>query len=263
MRVSWTLLALMTLSLCAAPIAEAKSKKSKKKADTEAPAEPPPEPAPEPAPEENWGASMESDAHHPEPEAEPAPEAGNADQNNAAIEAADEKNEPEPTTQPTWWFGAYLHDTVVPGFMLGLFLQDPPAIANASFGATVQHRNKDGFSWVLGLGYAGYGFEGPLHQKGKPDVDTEWVKSSLGLVHVNAALLWSTQFHPMFGLEYGIGADLGIITGSLTRTEAYKTPTGGYAPCIAPNMPFVPSSDGTTQFCEQPVRNGVPIPGTN
>jgi hypothetical protein len=147
---------------------------------------------------------------------------------------------------PTWWFGAYLHGVWVPSFMLGLFLEGPPTIGNPAFGVTATHRSKEGFSFVLGLGYAGYGFEGPMHEKGKPDVDTEWVKSTLGLVHVTGALLWSSEIvHDLLSFEYGIGINFGVVTGSMTRTEAYPNGRGGYAPCVGPLNP-------NAQYCELP-----------
>jgi hypothetical protein len=247
MRASWALILVLSVTLASPALArDKKSRRHKQKQETEAPAEPPPEPEPEPL---------------PEPEPEPMPEEAPPDEN---VAPADEPTEPEevvPGTAPTWWFGAYVHGVWVPGFMLGLFLDGPPTVGNAAFGAQVTHRSPDdGFSWVLGLGYAGYGFEGPLRKTGDPSVDTEWVKSTLGIVHVSAALLWSTQLHEMLSFEYGIGLDFGFVTGKMMRSEAYKRPGGGYAKCNGAGSPFVPGPELGTQYCEPALRNGVQVP---
>jgi hypothetical protein len=228
-RATWLLVVVLCLSVAATALARPKKKRGRAKEPViEAPVEPEPEPEPEPIPEEPPPDERWTDAPESEPtEGEGAQDAGPAD------------DEAAPTGKPSWWVGAYLDGVWVPGFMLGLFLDGPPTVGNAAFGAQVTHRNEDGFSWVLGLGYAGYGFEGPFQKTGDPDEDTE-----------------------LFSFEYGIGLDLGIVTGELERTEAYRTPSGQYAACLGPGIPLAIAASGVP-YCEQPTRNGVPIAGTN
>ena len=222
------------------------AKKGKKVAEREPEPEPEPEPAEE-APAEEAPVEEEQTKKEPEPEAEPAPD------------------EATPTTPPTWWFGAQLNDTFVPSFMLSMFLDEPPSIGNLGFGVTATHRSADGLSLVLGLGYVGYGFEGTLRAIDDPEEDTEWVTSKLGFVHVTGAILWSMDFGQMFAFEYGLGLDVGIVTGDLTRSEAVRVvPGGAFSECIGPRNPGTLAPSGKP-YCEFPSTNGVldPTKATN
>ena len=134
--------------------------------------------------------------------------------------------------------------------MLDLFLAESPSVFNASFGATITHRNADGFSWVLGLGYAGYGFDGPFRADGDPVEDTEYLDSSLGLLNVRGMLLWSTDITPQLSFEYGVGIQFGVVLGSLFRSEAYKDAGGEWHACEAAGIP-------DPVFCE-PTQSGLP-----
>jgi hypothetical protein len=157
--------------------------------------------------------------------AEPAPEA-------ASSGAGGEGAGPRP-----WWFGAYFQTAFVPSFMLKLFLDDAPTVSSVGVGATVTHRNKDGMSLVFGIGYAGYGFEGPFRIAGDPAQDTEMLKSTLSLLHLRVQMLWSTEIVPSkLSFEYGVGLDLGVVLGELTRSEAYADAQGQYQACAAPGL---------------------------
>jgi hypothetical protein len=151
---------------------------------------------------------------------------------------------------PVWWVGPYLEGLIVPSFLLNIFLAESPTVFNASFGATITHRNADGFSWVLGLGYAGYGFDGPFRAKGDPEEDTEYLDSSLGLLHVRGMLLWSTNITQQLAFEYGVGIQLGVVLGELIRTEAYKDASGNYHACVQQGVPDL-------VFCEPTLPPGL------
>jgi hypothetical protein len=174
----------------------------------------------------------------PDAEAKPAPAAA------AASDAA-----------PTWWVGPYLEGIVVPSFLLKLFLAASPTVFNASYGATITHRNPDGFSWVLGLGYAGYGFDGPFRAKGDPELDTEYLNSSLGLLNVRGMLLWSADISSKLSFEYGVGIQLGVVLGEMRRTEAYKTLGGEYAACAGVATPDLMYCEPTTNGQESNLYN--------
>jgi hypothetical protein len=132
-----------------------------------------------------------------------------------------------PKAEPTWWFGAYVQGNFVPSFMLKIFLDEAPTVANAGFGVTATHRSADGMSITFGLGYASYGFAGPFRISGDPETDTEYLDSTLGMLHVRGQMTWSTPIVPnMLSFEYGVGLDLGVVLGSLTRSEAYKDASG-------------------------------------
>ncbi|MEY4579653.1 MAG: hypothetical protein RL701_4356 [Pseudomonadota bacterium] len=162
-----------------------------------------------------------------------------------------EDNKADPTTPPTWWFGAYLQGAFVPSFMLQLFLAEAPAVSNVGFGFTATHRSPDGMSIVLGLGYQGYGFDGPYRAKGDPDEDTEYLRSSLGLLHLRAQVMWSANIvQNMLSFEYGLGLDFGVVLGSMVRNEAYRDGAGAFQPCAGPLVP-------NPIYCEPPQTLGA------
>jgi hypothetical protein len=174
------------------------------------------------------------------------------------VEEAAEEAEPaaEPAPQavkepPVWWFGAYLQGAFVPSFMLKLFLDDAPTVSNLGFGFTATHRNKDGMSFVFGIGYAPYSFAGPFRISGDPETDTEWLDSSLALLHLRGQMLWSTDIvDNMLSFEYGVGLDVGIVLGELTRSEAYRDTPETFAKCSGPGVP-------NPSFCDVPQSIGA------
>lgn len=157
-----------------------------------------------------------------------------------------------PSEAPTWWFGAYVSGNFVPSFMLKLFLDEAPTVSNVAFGFTATHRNKDGMSIVMGIGYAPYSFHGPFRIKGDPDTDTEWLDSNLGLLHLRGELLWSTDIVPdTLSFEYGVGLDLGVVLGSMVRTEAYRDASGTLHACNGPGSPGILQGINP-MYCELP-----------
>jgi hypothetical protein len=150
-----------------------------------------------------------------------------------------------------WFFGPYFRYVFVPAFMLELFLDEAPTVANPAFGVAANYRTDDGPVFEIGLGFTSYAFEDPFRAKGDPVEDTEWVDSSLGMVHVTGSIMWVAEISDKLALDYGIGLDLGIMTGSLVRTEAYQG-SGGWQPCDAAGQP--PLAIG---YCEFPNRQGI------
>ena len=172
-------------------------------------------------------------------------DASNDASQDAAQDAAGDEESAADDAPREWYFGPFFRWMFVPEFMLSLFLDEAPTVGNPSFGATATHRGDD-LNVVLGLGYTSYAFEDAFRISGDPEEDTEWLDSSLGLVHVTASLLWETDLSDKVSIEYGFGMDLGIVTGELVRNEAY--PSGdGYAPCVAPGVPPAPLG-----YCEAP-----------
>jgi len=157
-----------------------------------------------------------------------------------------------PKVPPTWWLGAYLQGAFVPSFMLKLFLDDAPTVSNLGFGVTATHRNKDGMSFVIGLGYAPYSFAGPFRISGDPETDTEWLDSSLALLHLRGQMLWSTDIvDNMLSFEYGVGLDIGVVLGEMKRTEAHRDASGSFQPCAGPAVP-------NPIYCDVPQSLGRP-----
>src|SRR5689334_11679261 len=120
-----------------------------------------------------------------------------------------------------WSFGPYFRFNVVPAFMLELMLDVAPTPTGPAFGGMASYRgNADGPTFDMGIGYASYSFTGPFRTKGGDANDTEIVQSSLGLVHLTGSILWEAKIAEPLTFLYGVGLDLGIVTGSLKRTEA-------------------------------------------
>jgi hypothetical protein len=152
-----------------------------------------------------------------------------------------------PSVIRSWYFGPFLRYSILPAFMIEIGMDAAPTAANAAFGIAANHRNPDGASFELGLGYTGLSFHGPMRASGDPPEDTEWVDSSLGLLHATASIYWTARMLDKLSFEYGLGLDFGFMLGELKRTEAYPS-GGGYARCLGPiNAPLSNST-----YCANP-----------
>jgi outer membrane protein OmpA-like peptidoglycan-associated protein len=90
----------------------------------------------------------------------------------------------------------------------------------------------------MGVGFMPYGFEGPFLASGKPDTDTELVKSDLDFIHLTGSLLWDIEFHKTVALEIGFGLDLGVLVGDINRSEAYfDSASKEFRRCEGPRNP--------------------------
>jgi hypothetical protein len=180
-------------------------------------------------------------------------EASSEDENAAASDdesaggdedKGDEKTaEAAPKGPRSWFFGPFGRYVIVPAFMLELFLEQAPTLGNGSVGIIADHRSADGPTLEIGLGYTGYVFDGPFQAKGDPETDTEWLESNLGLIHLTGSVLWHSDIASKLSFEYGVGLDLGIMTGEMKRTEAYKA-GGAFHKCAG--------FDFTSAYCEPP-----------
>lgn len=176
-------------------------------------------------------------------------EEGNADEEAAEQEQKkDEDEQAGPAVPRHWFFGPYFRLVIVPSFLVPqvFVLDSAPTAVNPAFGANATFRG-DSVHFVVGLGYTSYAFTGASRSKGDPIEDTEWVDSNLGLVHATGSMLWHTALSDKFAFEYGFGVDLGIVTGEMVRTEAYRPTPSSFAPCIGPLNP-VPAGG----WCELP-----------
>ena len=186
---------------------------------------------------------------------------GDGEEGGAEDEAGGEDAPQEETTaaagegERNWYFGPFARFVWVPSFMLKVFLAQAPNLGNAAVGIIADYRAKDGPTLEIGLGYTGYGFEGPMQADGDPETDTEWVESDLALIHLTGSVLWKADISEKFAFEYGVGLDLGILIGDLVRTEGYKTGSG-FAKCPSPLL----FPDPRAAYCEPP---GNALAGTD
>jgi hypothetical protein len=209
-----------------------KPKKPKKKpkpaaaedtTDTTAPAPetapaPTPAPAPEPAPPPPAAAAA--------PPAEP-PSPGSDDSPNTDVY--------EKPTKTYYFVGLRYHGTIIPKFMVNLFVNEGATFFSNSGGAEIDIR-RDDFSLIPWVTYASYGFGDTLFfQKNQPDQPSNYsdVSSSLSAIYVGADVLWSKDLdsgkHVQF--EYGAGFGLGVLFGTITNDWVYQvgSPTPTYA----------------------------------
>jgi hypothetical protein len=151
-------------------------------------------------------------------------------------------SEQEGPKQPLSWFvGLQGRLNWVPTLIPEIFLDEVPAIVGPGFTVTGSWRsnNDAGFGVSFGIGYLDYAADGPFRENGDPDLDTEYIESSLGLVYLSGTMFWTARFSEMFALEYGFGLDFGIVTGEIERTEAYPDPDSdsGYSACEREGVP--------------------------
>ncbi len=172
----------------------------------------------------------------------------------------------ERTPHDQWLLGAYYRHDWIPSYMLSMFLSRAPSITNDGFGITISHRSAEGFTAQLGIGYMPYKVSGAFTADNTLVEDTEFVKSDLALIHVTGSLLWPIELTQMLTLEFGFGLDIGALTGSVIRSEAYPDPKGHFHPCSAagdPNDPGGPDKgpDGVQiKYCAQAFNgNNQPI----
>ncbi|MDH5672543.1 MAG: hypothetical protein OEZ06_10365 [Myxococcales bacterium] len=147
-----------------------------------------------------------------------------------------------------WDFGLYARYAYVPGFFLKFFLDAAPGVGSPGFGiSALYHGEGEGAAFYLGLGYTSYSFEDPFRISGDPLGDTEWLESDLGILEVTGSILWKSEFTKELTFFYGVGLELGVVTGELVRSEATNA-SGKWQKCTT-------WSPLDTQFCEPPTGN--------
>jgi hypothetical protein len=162
--------------------------------------------------------------------------------------------EPEPE-RAQWLLGAYYRHVWVPKSLLKPFLERAAGISNEGLGATLSRRTRTGPTIQIGLGYTGYHFEGAFAAHDVLVEDTEYITSSLGLLHLTGSVLWPIELSRMFALEIGVGVDLGVVLGSVHRTEAYPQ-DGAFQACRGALNPAVTGPDrdpkgAAMPYCDQ------------
>jgi hypothetical protein len=147
----------------------------------------------------------------------------------------------------SWFFGPFLRYAILPSFMLKISLAEAPTVDNAAFGIAANHRDPEGMSFEIGLGYTGLGFHGPMRADGDIAQDTEWVDSNLAMVHLTGSVYWTAPILDELSFEYGLGIDLGLLLGDVVRTEAYR-PNGSWRRCPG----VIPVPNLGSDYCEPP-----------
>lgn len=159
--------------------------------------------------------------------------------------------------QGYYFLGVNYRLTIVPGFLINLFVdQGPSAVLSNTVGLSFDYR-KDHFSIVPGLNFSNYDFDPVLFlQKGKAASDPgNWglVHSSLKAIYLTVDLLWSVPIAKagQVDFEFGFAAGIGGIFGNLYNTWVSNDPSVG-GPAIASQ-----ASGNFYQCTQVPGANGI------
>jgi hypothetical protein len=189
-----------------APKKPKKKKPKPKPVEEEAPAEAAPAPAPVDTPPP---APAPTEAAPPPEAAAPAP---------AGDELAPITDVYEKPAKTYYFVGLRYRGTIIPKFMMNLFVDEGATVYSNSVGIELDIR-RDNFSLIPSINYVGYGFGDTLFlQKGKdPSQEFNYsdISSSLFGIYAEADILWSKDISKNVAFEYGAGFGIGAIVGSL------------------------------------------------
>jgi len=166
----------------------------------------------------------------------------NPDDIDRAREAEKAASPVEDPKRTYYFVGLRYRAHVVPKFMINLFGDGGRTVLAHGFGPEFTVR-KDAFEYVFSAQYTDYSM-GWTSFKGSSDAENAWerVRSQIKVVYLTTEFNWTNQVSPVFGLNLGIGAGIGVVFGDLNRVQAYS-PTGGptdpsnYRSCTAPGNP--------------------------
>jgi hypothetical protein len=133
--------------------------------------------------------------------------------------------------------GVRLRWVSVPKWMLNLFTKKNVPLSSYAVAGEF-YRRKGEFDFILGLGYQNMSPpDGNWLGKGHDATfDTDYVQfKGLGFVGIDASFVWHTFFTDWFGMHYGAGLGLGIVTGHMLRTSngegCTEANAGDYTKC--------------------------------
>jgi hypothetical protein len=176
-------------------------------------------------------------------------------------EAGDMFDTAEDKTKRYYFIGLRYRDTVIPQFMLNIFVNGGRTINTNSIAAEVDLRH-DNFSLIPSITYSEYGTgDIVFNQKNTDSTNaSNWsvVNSSLAGIYFSADLLWSVDIAKHWQFEYGAEFGLGVIFGSLGNNWVYA-PNGGQ---VSPtNYAYCTSATLAQPSCNAASHSGATPPG--
>jgi hypothetical protein len=128
-----------------------------------------------------------------------------------------------PTRSPnvSYGVGARLRWVSVPKWMLNLFTTRNVPLSSYAVAGEL-YRRKGEFDFIVSIGYQNMSpSDGNWLGRGHdPTIDTDYVQfKSLALWAADASFVWHSFFNDWFGLHYGAGLGLAIVTGQMLRTS--------------------------------------------
>lgn len=131
--------------------------------------------------------------------------------------------EPPPPTGAQYGLSVRGRYVTMPSWFLGLFTQENSPLHSAGFILEGFRRNAENFDIAVGLGYQNMSPpDGNWLGRGKdPSVDTDFVQvKGMSLISLDVSFVWNTWLSDYFGVYYGAGFGLGVVTGKVLRTSA-------------------------------------------
>jgi hypothetical protein len=128
---------------------------------------------------------------------------------------------PSRASNVSYGVGYRLRWVSVPKWMLNLFTtQNVPLSSWAT--ALEFFRRKGEFDFIVSVGYQNMSPDDGnwLGRGHDPTIDTDYVQfKGLAFWGIDASFVWHTFFNDWFGMHYGAGLGLGIVTGQMLRTS--------------------------------------------
>jgi hypothetical protein len=154
----------------------------------------------------------------------PAPEAASKD---ADVPITDTREDPG---RRYYFVGLRYRGTVIPQFLMDLFIDEGTTVYTNTFGAEFDMR-KQGQSTIPWIVYTDYSMGDTLfHQKGTPNDAGNWtvVNSSLKALYLGLDQLWSIPLDEShhWDFEFGFGVGVGVLFGDLQNDWVYENPNG-------------------------------------
>jgi hypothetical protein len=165
----------------------------------------------------------------------------------ASADDADDKSPVEKPGQTYYFVGARLRGLLIPTFIIEAFGEGGKTVIAPNFGPEFIIR-RDGFEWNLAMTYTSYVMSHtPFKAPDDPQEAMELVDAHLKVLYLQGEALWSKDFSPQVGLQYGVGFGLGVVWGPLNRVQAY--PVGsGWEYCPGPAAAGSPPIQ--VQYCQ-------------
>ena len=155
----------------------------------------------------------------------------NPDDIDKAIEEEKANSVVEDPKNTYYFVGARYRAHIIPQFMMNLFGDGGTSVVANALGPEFTVR-RDGFEYVFSAMWTGYYMDWtPFKGSSDPNTAYERVKSNINVLYFITEFNWTHQVSPAFGLNFGIGAGIGVVWGDLFRHQAYpRAGTAGNSP---------------------------------
>jgi hypothetical protein len=128
-----------------------------------------------------------------------------------------------------YFIGGFYRGTVVPQFLMNMFVDGGRTVYNSAAGIQLDIR-KDGFSIIPQIILAEHAMERTAFlEKGKPPGEAgQWtvVGADIKALYGGVDLLWSAKMAKNFDFEFGFGVGIGVIMGDISNNWVYADPKG-------------------------------------